>query len=269
MRTFSITPRMSRRIASALLLVSLAACTPDGDKPGIISTDNMAQNDADNFCDHNHGKSSAIASDDLYANFEELQTAEPNAFSIITRDINNGNTAQSLTLIFTPHGGGIEPGSTEIADAIADAPTGADYDYYSFSGIKSSNNGTLHITSTNFDEPTCETMVAASNRTIGIHGCSGNNSIVYVGGLDNTLRATVATALTDAGFTVSTTPPADLAGTSPNNICNRNSISMGVQLEISKGLRQQMMTSLNSASGRATTKTATFYTFVNAVRSAL
>jgi phage replication-related protein YjqB (UPF0714/DUF867 family) len=44
---------------------------------------------------------------------------------------------------------------------------------------------------------------------------------------------------------------------------------MGVQLEISKGMRLQMMTSLNSASGRATTKTTTFYSFVNAVRSAL
>lgn len=260
---------MSRRIASALLFVSLVACTPDGENPGIIDTGNITHNDADNFCDHNHGKSSAIAADDLYADFAALLAAEPTGFSIITRDIDNGNAVESQTLIFTPHGGGIEPGSTEIADAIANAATGADYDYYSFSGVKSSNNATLHITSTNFDEPTCETMVAASNRTIGIHGCSGNNSIVYVGGLDSVLRTAVATALTDAGFTVSTNPPSDLAGMSVNNICNRNSTGMGVQLEISKGMRLEMMTSLNTASGRATSKTASFYSFVNAVRSAL
>lgn len=270
MRKFTITPRMSNRIASVLLLTSLVACTPNGDKPGVLDTDNIAHSDVDNFCDHGRNGSAAIASDDdLYANFAALQAAEPNGYSIVTRDIDNGNAVQSQTLIFTPHGGGIEPGSTEIADAIADAASGADYDYYSFTGIKSSNNGTLHITSTNFDEPTCESMVAASNRTIGIHGCSGNTAIVYVGGRDSVLRTTVATALSNAGFTVSTNPPSDLAGMSTSNICNRNSIGMGVQLEISKGMRLQMMTSLNSASGRATTKTTTFYSFVNAVRSAL
>lgn len=218
--------------------------------------------------DHEH-KHSSIAADDLYANFAELAAAEPNSYQISLRDIENGNTTDSKTLIFTPHGGGIEPGSTEIADAIADASTGADYDFYSFSGVKSSNNGALHITSTNFDEPTCEDIVGESTRTIAIHGCGETSSIVYVGGRDTTLRAAVATALSNAGFTVSTNPPSNLAGTSTSNICNRNAIGAGVQLEISKGLRLQMMTSLSSTSGRASSKTTTFYTFVNAIRGVL
>lgn len=218
--------------------------------------------------EHEH-KHSSIASDDLYANFAELQATEPNGYQISVRDIENSNATESKTLIFTPHGGGIEPGSTEIADAIADAPTGADYDFYSFTGVKSSNNGTLHITSTNFDEPTCEDIVEVSTRTIAIHGCGEMSSIVYIGGRDTTLKAAVATALTNAGFTVSTNPPGYLAGTSTNNICNKNSIGRGVQLEISKGLRLQMMTSPYSVSGRTSSKTTVFYTFVNAIRGVL
>lgn len=218
--------------------------------------------------EHEH-KHSSITSDDLYANFAELAAAEPNAYQISIRNIENGNTTDSKTLIFTPHGGGIEPGSTEIADAIADASTGADYDFYSFTGVKSSNNGTLHITSTNFDEPTCEDIVEVSTRTIAIHGCGETSSIVYVGGRDTTLKTQIATALSNAGFTVSTTPPGYLAGTSTTNICNRNATGAGVQLEISKGLRLQMMTSLYSTSGRASSKTTTFYSFVNAIRGVL
>lgn len=261
MKTFTITSRMGYRFAALALFVSLAACTPEDNRPGVLDTD-ATHSDIDNCCDHGHG-GMAIASDDLYANFAALHAAEPNSYAIAVRNVT------SQTLVFTPHGGGIEPGSTEIADAIADAPTGDDYDYYSFTGVKSSNNGTLHITSTNFDEPTCETIVAASNRTVSVHGCSGNSSIVYVGGRDSVLRTAIATALTNAGFTASTNPPSNLAGTSVDNICNRNSTGMGVQLEISKGMRLEMMTSLNSASGRASSKTTAFYNFVNAVRSAL
>ncbi len=253
-RTFFLPGRIAAVLALSAL--SFTACSNENGPVGSGSPES----------EHKH---SHLAADDLYANFAELQAAEPNSYSIVTRDVENGNAVESNTIIFTPHGGGIEPGSTEIADAISNAATGPDYDYYSFSGVKSSGNGTLHITSTNFDEPTCEAMVALTNRTIAIHGCSSTSSIVYVGGRNNTLRTAIASELTSAGFTVSLTPPADLAGTNVNNICNRNSTGEGVQLEISKGMRQEMMTSLNSTAGRATSKTASFYSFVNAVRTAL
>lgn len=240
----------------ALSALSFTACTNDS-SPVSSPTSSLSG-----------GKYAQIEAD-TYANFAELDAAEPNSYTIATRNINTSDTVASRTIIFTPHGGGIEPGATEIADAISNASTGPDYDFYSFTGVKSSNNSTLHITSTNFDEPTCETMVEATNRTISIHGCSGATAIVYVSGLDTNLRNAIANELTDAGFTVSTTPPSHLAGTSANNISNRNSVGRGVQMELSKALREQMMTSLSTASGRASSKTTTFYNFVNAVREAL
>ena len=48
-----------------------------------------------------------------------------------------------------PHGGGIEPGTTEIAEAVA----GHEHTFYSFSGVKARGNSVLHITSSRFDEP--------------------------------------------------------------------------------------------------------------------
>jgi phage replication-related protein YjqB (UPF0714/DUF867 family) len=51
--------------------------------------------------------------------------------------------------VIAPHGGGIEPGTSELATAIA----GDDFSLYLFEGLKSAGNGELHITSTNFDEP--------------------------------------------------------------------------------------------------------------------
>lgn len=244
----------------ALSFAVLTGCTPESD---IVHSTNEEL-----VVPGNKGYSS-IASDDLYDNFAELVAAEPNAFQIDVRNVQFWNVIDSKTIVFTPHGGGIEPGTTEIADAIADAPAGANYDFYSFTGTKPSGNGTLHITSTHFDEPVCEQIVGVSTRTISIHGCQGNNAIVYASGRDNQLVAAVSSALSNAGFTVSNNPPAELSGTSPSNICNRNAIGKGVQLEISKGLRLQMMAMLNSATGRANSKTAAFYSFVGAVRSAL
>jgi phage replication-related protein YjqB (UPF0714/DUF867 family) len=65
-----------------------------------------------------------------------------------------------------PHGGGIEPGTSELADAIA----GSDLSFYTFEGLKSSGNTDLHITSTRFDEPMCLTLLASSSVVVTLHG---------------------------------------------------------------------------------------------------
>ena len=46
------------------------------------------------------------------------------------------------TVVIAPHGGGIEPGTSEIAEAVA----GDDLSFYAFEGIKSTGNHELHIT---------------------------------------------------------------------------------------------------------------------------
>jgi phage replication-related protein YjqB (UPF0714/DUF867 family) len=48
-----------------------------------------------------------------------------------------------------PHGGGIEPGTIDIADNLA----GCDYTFYAFKGLKKGGNNILHINNNTFDEP--------------------------------------------------------------------------------------------------------------------
>lgn len=209
-----------------------------------------------------HSKAEQILAD-TYANYAALDAGEAdNAYSRDSR------STTSTTMIFTPHGGGIEGGATEIADSVA----ATNYDYYSFTGLKTPNsaNSVLHITATNFDEPTCVTMVQAATRTVAIHGCAETSSIVYCGGRDKTLRNAIFNQLKAAGFTADTVCPDGLNGTASDNITNRNTNGAGVQLEISKGLRQQLMTDLfNGPTKRVNSKTIKFTQFVNAIRAAL
>ena len=44
--------------------------------------------------------------------------------------------------------GGIEPGTTELAQVIAEK---GGYNYFSFKGIRSKGNNELHVTSTHYD----------------------------------------------------------------------------------------------------------------------
>ncbi|KAF0092478.1 MAG: hypothetical protein FD141_662 [Fusobacteria bacterium] len=191
---------------------------------------------------------------DLYSNFQELSAAkvEGTDYKISSRE-NSSNLA-----IIAIHGGGIEPGTTELADNIA----GLSYSYYSFQGIMSSNNSSLHITSTIFDEPIAISLVQSKSRTLSIHGFSGSSKLTYVGGLDKTMVANITISLQNAGFAVATAP-SNLGGTSTSNIVNKNSRNAGVQIELSTAQRASFFSSLTS-SGR-NTKTAEFYKYTKAI----
>jgi phage replication-related protein YjqB (UPF0714/DUF867 family) len=76
-----------------------------------------------------------------------------------------------VAALIAPHGGGIEPGTSEVADAIA----ATDFSFYAFEGIKADGNRRdLHITSRRFDEPRCVDLVKASPQVISIHGEDSN-----------------------------------------------------------------------------------------------
>src|SRR5580704_3841422 len=97
---------------------------------------------------------------DKYRSFPELAAAETQGgYEVRTR-------YSGATLILAPHGGGIEPGTSELAEAIA----GDDHSLYLFEGMKQRNNRDLHITSTNFDERECMTALHRSDRVVAIHG---------------------------------------------------------------------------------------------------
>src|SRR5690349_17634335 len=114
---------------------------------------------------------------DTYPSFEKLLESETENVDFRIRcDARN-----STVSIVAPHGGGIEPGTSEIAEVIA----GNDLSYYIFEGIKSSNNSDLHITSTIFRERRCDQITASCSVVITIHGEGGDSETVFVGGKDD------------------------------------------------------------------------------------
>ena len=195
---------------------------------------------------------------DKYVNFAALARAEaPDAFAIRVRNV------QSKVVIAAPHGGAIEPGTSEVALALA----GDDLSFYLFEGRKAEANAVLHITSTNFDEPQCLQLLATATVVITVHGECSADRIVFLGGRNIELMAAVRQSLTDSGFTVSAHSNPALQGRDPSNIANLGSAGAGVQLEISRGLRKRFFASLHTE-GR-TKPTPLLSEFSLAVRGAL
>lgn len=203
---------------------------------------------------------------DLYADYAALAAAE-------TEGVDYSRTAVAPTgatwAAIAIHGGGIEPGSGEIAREVSSA--GVRMAYYEFAGLKLSGNVDLHITSTNFDEPQALALVAGVDRCLSFHGYTGTEGVAEtaIGGLDTDLVDRIITALTTAGFAV-TTAPSEIAGTDPANICNLTATSAGVQLELSRAQRDAFFPNgENTAAVRDSgARTAEFYRYASAIRSA-
>jgi len=179
---------------------------------------------------------------DVYRNFAELSEAEREdldfRISVLKRE-------GSSTVIVAPHGGAIEPGTSEVAKEVANN----DLSLAIFEGIKPKGNKRLHITSTNFDEPRCVELLQESDTVVAIHGEGSDELSVFLGGRDDNLDAKLKEALERYGFTVKTHENSDLHGLNEANICNRGRHGVGVQLELSSGLRQTFFQSL-TAKGR-------------------
>jgi phage replication-related protein YjqB (UPF0714/DUF867 family) len=169
----------------------------------------------------------------------------------------------SVITVIAPHGGGIEPGTSEIAKAIA----GDQFSLYCFEGLKSQGNyKDLHITGTNFDDPDCVQLTGKSRVVLAIHGCDDDNEVVYVGGCNENIRTQLIDALTGAGFYAKKDVTAH-SGRNPQNICNRGLPEGGVQLEIAEGLRLKMFRSLKRH--ERIFIQPPFEVFVNAVQESL
>lgn len=164
--------------------------------------------------------------------------------------------------IMAPHGGGIEPGTAVVADAIA----GDDHAYYAFKGIRPMDNRRLHIASTLFDEPRVLNLARQCHTIITIHGCREAKPVVYVGGRDDALKKRVGFHLMQIKIPVGNTVPTSLKGLHRQNLCNRGLSGKGVQLEISSPLRHELIGPGNWQHPQLTTKLACF---AQAVRQAL
>lgn len=166
-------------------------------------------------------------------------------------------------LILAPHGGGIEPGTSELARAIA----GKCFSLYTFEGLLKTHNKDLHITSHHFDEPGAVELARKSEMVLAIHGCKGPKPMIHIGGTHVELKERLFNILKDQGYPVIVPVRGKFAARISTNICNQSRTGQGVQLEFSTGIRRQMFQSLCSR-GRGVTKPF-FHEFVQSIQEAL
>ena len=200
----------------------------------------------------------ALVNMDKYISVCDLRKNEKSTY--YKSEYRNGS---SEYLVAAPHGGGIEPGTTELADNIA----GEKYNFYCFDGRKKMGNKELHVASENFDDTQALKLAGESNKVISIHGAAGEEKNIYIGGLDKPLCDKLATALKKAGFPVSKNIPSGLKGESHSNICNKGKSKQGVQFEITHGLRKTMFKSMDKNGRKDVTKK--FDLFVETVQKVL
>ena len=196
---------------------------------------------------------------DQYTNFENLKRSErQNTDYRIHYRIGCSGIA-----ILGIHGGEIEPGTMRISDAIA----GQEHSFYAFEGIKSRGNQSLHITSARFDEPIAMEIVCVSEIIISIHGCTGMEPMIFLGGLDVELKQQILQELQKSGFQTTECSESRFGGIDYSNICNLCGRGMGVQIEISRGLRTLMFRDLTPEGRRYPTEV--FTRFTQAIRNAI
>lgn len=184
------------------------------------------------------GKRKPLGSD-KYKNFKELSKSEVEGkdYKIVSKQKNNN------FLFVAPHGGNIEPGTSEIVKALSKNI----FSYYLFEGtkVKEMHNVVLHLTSSHFDEPKLTKMLLRSNTTITIHGYGWDNKseAVIVGGLDYILIKKIKFNFKKYGFKIKNSKI--FRGDNKKNICNKGISQKGVQLEINRILRRNLIKDKN------------------------
>lgn len=147
-------------------------------------------------------------------------------------------------LLVAPHGGSIEPMTSEIVSAVALI---SNRTYYLFEGHLPRNNwNALHMDSTSFDEPDFESLVERTEVVVSFHGAErdqGRN--IYIGGLHEKGRGLMVEALNGSlgQFEILSVDATggvgaqSIAGLHPRNLTNRGQTGRGIQLEFSEDAR--------------------------------
>jgi phage replication-related protein YjqB (UPF0714/DUF867 family) len=186
---------------------------------------------------------------------------------------------ETQKIVMAIHGGGIEPGTSEIALAVAGyhpdtLVASVDdlglHDFWLFEGLLPSGNGKLHVTASHYNEPIATELVQNARRCISLHGCSDTqaNGKIQIGGLDFELRDIVLEELTIAGIPAVITTNKMLRGESPDNIANKTKILGCAQLEMGTSYRSSLF-GTNTQPQRKKTTNPQFWLLVEALRKAM
>lgn len=171
----------------------------------------------------------------------------------------------SWITIIAPHGGFIDAGTSAIARTLADRS----YNLYDFQGLRRENAAELHVTSTRFRDSELSKLLKNSQTALAVHWMgSCHEPVIWLGGLNKSLKDKVLIHLRTAGFSVNPDSPR-YRGESLNNIVNLPS-QYGVQLEISDELMARLFQGATFLEcGRKPKTTAEFHQLVKALREAL
>jgi phage replication-related protein YjqB (UPF0714/DUF867 family) len=186
---------------------------------------------------------------------------------------------ETQKIVMAIHGGGIEPGTSEIALAVAGyhpdtLVASVDdlglHDFWLFEGLLPSGNGKLHVTASHYDDPIATELVQNARRCISLHGCSDTQAKgkIQIGGRDLKLRDIVLEELTIAGIPAEITTNQMLGGCSPDNIANKTKILGCVQLEMGTSYRSSLFGTNTQPKRKKTTNTQ-FWLLVGALRKAM
>lgn len=178
---------------------------------------------------------------DHYQSFAQLaaKNVEGKDYQIEVKDRDSG------VLVMAFHGGYIEPGTSELAEAIASE----DFSYYGFKGLlnkemddASYTSSLLHLTSAKFDEPQLMKLSLAKEFCLAIHGFGGTEADFCVGGANADQRRQITEALSKAfpEFKSCELCCNPFNGTSLKNPVNR-CLKRGVQIEISPRARRLLL----------------------------
>ncbi|WP_353855674.1 poly-gamma-glutamate hydrolase family protein [Bacillus sp. Bos-x628] len=192
-------------------------------------------------CSHSIEDKKEREKGDQYESFKQLIRHEKDGYEIEFHE-----KGGSDLLVFSPHGGEIEPGTSEIVEAFNQS-----YSTYLFEGTKKDNNRDLHITSTNFDEPILVQMIKTYPLSISIHGYKSDRRHTLVGGTNRKMAKAMVRELQDRGFSAEVVQKGErLSGTDPKNINNQNASGESVQLEISTGQREAFFDNFDTRKGK-------------------
>ena len=162
-----------------------------------------------------------------YRSFEELAVAERESVDYQVRV----HARDSPIAVLAPHGGKIEPGTSDLAEYIARE----DFSFYAFEGVRSGGNGRLSLPVESFNEPQCSELLGCCVLAVVISGIRGYSREVKVSGGNAGLREELEGVLAAAGFEV----VQDDRPANELELCNRP--GPGLRIEVSKKLRDRFV----------------------------